>query len=336
MSKPTVVLTHWVHHQVIDTLAETCRVLPNPTRETLPRSELIARCKDAEAVMMFMPDKVDEAFLAACPRLQVIGAALKGFDNFDVAACTRHGVWFTIVPDLLTIPTAELALGLVIALGRNMLFGDHLVRSGRFPGWRPTLYGQGLDQARLGLIGMGAVGRALARRLSGFNARLSYCDPEPLFREEEQALGLTRLSLEELLARSDYVLPLVPMTRETFHLIDEAALARMKPGAFLVNVSRGSVVDEQAVARALAGGRLAGYAADVFEMEEWARPDRPHGVPQELLDMPERTLFTPHLGSAVERVRLEIALEAARNIIEALNGERPRGALNHPVPDQAA
>jgi phosphonate dehydrogenase len=328
LSQPTVVLTHWVHHQVIETLSERCRVVANPTRESLPPEELLDCCREAEAVMMFMPDRVDEAFLRACPNLKVVGAALKGFDNFDVPACTRRGVWFTIVPDLLTIPTAELALGLVIGLGRHLLAGDRLVRSGGFPGWRPTLYGQGLEGSSLGMIGLGEVGRALARPLHGFGMRLCYCDPQPLPNGEGQELGLRRVELEELLATSDYVLPLTPLTAETFHLIDEAALGRMKPGAYLVNVSRGSVVDESAVVRALADGRLAGYAADVFEMEEWARPDRPAGVPAELLALPERTLFTPHLGSAVERVRLEIAQEAANNILQALAGERPRGAIN--------
>ncbi|MCB2190916.1 MAG: hydroxyacid dehydrogenase [Deltaproteobacteria bacterium] len=336
MSLPTVVLTHWVHNQVIEVLSEHCQVVPNLTRESLPLEELLTRCASAEAVMMFMPDRVDEAFLEACPKLKVVGAALKGYDNFDVAACTRRGVWFTIVPDLLTIPTAELALGLVIGLARHLLNGDRLVRSGNFPGWRPTLYGQGLEHSSLGMIGLGEVGKALAWRLQGCGMRLCYCDPRPLPREQAMELGLRRVELNELLATSDYVLPLTPLTPETFHLIDDQALGRMKPGAYLVNVSRGSVVDEQAVARALQSGRLAGYGADVFEMEEWARPDRPAGVPPELLAMPERTLFTPHLGSAVERVRLEIALEAAGNILEALAGEQPRGALNLPVPDQAA
>ena len=123
-----------------------------------------------------MPDTVDDAFLAACPRLQIVSAALKGFDNFDVAACTRRGVWFTIVPDLLTEPTADLAVGLLLALTRNIFAGDREVRSGRFAGWRPGLYGAGMTGATAGIVGFGQLGRALARRLVAFGAQVVWHD----------------------------------------------------------------------------------------------------------------------------------------------------------------
>lgn len=328
--KPKVILTHRVHPEVIELLAEHCEVIPNPGPETLPLDEILQRAKDAEALMTFMPDRVDEAFLRACPRLRVVGCALKGYDNYDVEACTRHGVWITNVPDLLTIPTAELTIGLLIGLTRNMLAGDRFVRTGRFNGWRPALYGSGLTGKTLGLIGMGAVGQAIAQRLVGYNMRVLYTDPVALPKEKEAQWGLDRVELPALLAASDFVVPMVPYRDQTLHMIDGDALARMKTGAYLINTCRGSVVDEQAVVEALASGRLAGYAADVFEMEEWARPDRPQAIPQALLDDSERTLFTPHIGSAVDAVRLEIELEAARNILQALRGEIPQGAINRP------
>ncbi|MHB0974471.1 MAG: hydroxyacid dehydrogenase [Thiobacillus sp. SCN 63-1177] len=328
--KPKVILTHRVHPEVIELLAEHCEVIPNPGPETLPLDEILQRAKDAEALMTFMPDRVDEAFLRACPRLRVVGCALKGYDNYDVEACTRHGVWITNVPDLLTIPTAELTIGLLIGLTRNMLAGDRFVRTGRFNGWRPALYGSGLTGKTLGLIGMGAVGQAIAQRLVGYDMRVLYTDPVALPKEKEAQWGLDRVELPALLAASDFVVPMVPYRDQTLHMIDGDALARMKTGAYLINTCRGSVVDEQAVVEALASGRLAGYAADVFEMEEWARPDRPQAIPQALLDDSERTLFTPHIGSAVDAVRLEIELEAARNILQALRGEIPQGAINRP------
>ena len=328
--KPKVILTHRVHPEVIELLAEHCEVVPNHGPETLPLDEILQRAKDAEAIMTFMPDRVDEAFLRACPRLRVVGCALKGYDNYDVEACTRHGVWITNVPDLLTIPTAELTIGLLIGLTRNVLPGDRFVRSGRFNGWRPALYGSGLTGKTLGLIGMGAVGQAIAQRLVGYDMRVLYTDPVALPKEKEAQWGLDRVELSELLAASDFVVPMVPYRDETLHMIDGGALARMKTGAYLINTCRGSVVDEQAVVEALASGRLAGYAADVFEMEEWARPHRPHVIPQALLDDSERTLFTPHIGSAVDAVRIEIELEAARNILQALRGETPQGAINRP------
>lgn len=336
MNKPKVVLTHWVHPEVIDYLQQRCEVVANETRDTLPREEILRRTGDAEALMTFMPDSIDDDFLAACPRLRVVGCALKGYDNYDVEACTRRGVWITNVPDLLTIPTAELTIGLLIGLTRKVLAGDSFVRSGEFYGWRPTLYGAGLTGKTLGIIGMGAVGQAIARRLTGFEMNVVYTDPAPIPRELEEDLKLTSLPLEALLAQSDYVVPMVPFNDSTMHLINSETLSWMKPGAFLINTCRGSVVDEQAVIQALADGRLAAYAADVFEMEEWARPDRPRTIPQALLEDTERTLFTPHLGSAVDEVRLQIAMEAARNIVQALSGERPQGAINTPAMEKRA
>jgi len=260
----------------------------------------------------------------------VVGCALKGYDNYDVEACTRHGVWITNVPDLLTIPTAELTIGLLVGLTRNLLAGDRFVRSGEFNGWRPVLYGSGLTGRTLGLIGMGAVGQAIAARLQGYELNLLYDDPRPLAPELETRWQLTRVSRDALLRQSDFVVPMVPYRLDTLHLIDAQALATMQDGAYLINACRGSVVDEEAVADALASGKLAGYAADVFEMEEWARTDRPRAIAPRLLADTARTLFTPHIGSAVDSVRLAIEMEAATNILQALRGEVPQGAINRP------
>ncbi len=330
MIKHRVVITHWVHPEVIEFLSQSCEVIPNTTRETLPREEILERTMDAHAIMVFMPDTVDEDFLSNCPDLKIVACALKGYDNFDVDACTRHGVWLTIVPDLLTTPTAELTIGLLIGLTRRMLEGDYFIRSGKFKGWRPELYGTGLAGHTLGIIGMGSVGQAIARRLAGYEMNVFYSDPVPLSKEKEKAYGLTRVSFEELLACSDFVAPMVLLKPETMHLINATTIARMKPGSFLINTCRGSVVDEQAVVDALASGHLAGYAADVFEMEDWARPNRPRSIPQALLDNVSQTFFTPHLGSAVDNVRREIAMEAARNILQTLDGRTPQGAVNKP------
>lgn len=328
--KPKVVISSWVHSQVIELLSPHCDVIANSTRERLSRAELLGRAGSADAIMCFMTDSIDADFLAACPRLKVVGCALKGYDNFDVAACTRRGIWITNVPDLLTIPTAELTIGLLIGLTRKLLQGDRLVRGGAFDGWRPVLYGAGLTGKTLGIIGMGAVGRAIAARLQGFEMNLVYADPRPAPAELEARLGLRRVDQKTLLEISDYVVPMVPYTADTLHLIDREAIAAMKDGAFLINACRGSAVNEEAVADALATGKLAGYAADVFELEEWARSDRPRRIAPGLLADTERTLLTPHIGSAVDALRLAIAMEAATNILQALNGERPQGAINDP------
>ncbi len=318
--KPKVVLTHWVHPEVIQYLSEYCQVVANPTRETLPRDRLLQLAQDAQALMVFMPDRVDEAFLQACPKLKIIAGALRGYDNFDIDACNRHGVWFTIVPSLLANPTAELTIGLIIGLARQMLVGDRLLRQGKFAGWQPHLYGMGLANRTLGIVGMGKLGQAIAKRLSSFEMQLLYSDPIALDSEKQTAWGLSRVPLDELLAKSDYVVLMVQLMPETFHLINSNSLAQMKPGSYLINPCRGSVVDEQAVSKALKSGHLAGYGADVFEMEDWARENRPLEIPKSLLDKSNQTFFTPHLGSAVDDLRREIALEAAQNIVQALHG----------------
>src|SRR5215510_8227671 len=225
-----------------------------------------------------MTDHVDVDFVVACPRVKVIACALKGVDNFDVEACTAAGVWVTVAPDLLTNPTAELAVALALGLGRKLREGDALVRSGTFRGWRPVLYGKGLDQSVVGIVGMGAVGRAIAARFSGFGCRILGVDPA-----HDAPDGVTAADLDVALTTSDYLILAVPLTPSTFHLIGREALKRMKPGALLINIGRGSVVDEAAVADALAAESIGGYAADVFEMEDGALDSRPRAIDPRLL-----------------------------------------------------
>lgn len=325
--KPKVVITHWVHPEIIELLSSHATVIANQTKDTLPRQEIIERAKDAQALMVFMPDCIDREFLAACPDLKVIAGALRGYDNFDVAACIERNIWFTIVPQLLAAPTAELTVGLLINLARRMLEGDDLIRSGKFQGWRPQLYSTGLQNQTLGIVGMGQLGKALAQRLAGFEMKLCYCDPIPLESELETAWQIERVSLETLLKQCKYVVLNVPLQSETFHLIDSDTISLMQPGSYLINPCRGSVVDETAVAQAIESGHLAGYGADVFEMEDWARTDRPQSIPQSLLSDRASTFFTPHLGSAVDSVRLEIARQAALNILQVLQGKVPQEKL---------
>ncbi len=325
--RPKTLITQWVHPEIIDFLSPVTDVTANMERQAWPREYLLEQARDARSVMVFMPDMVDEAFLLACPDLKLISAALKGYDNFDVAACTRRGVWFSMVPDLLTIPTAELAIGLLIGLSRNVRPGDRQVRSGDFKGWRPVLYGQGLDQSVAGIIGMGAVGQAITGMLSGFNTRVIYNDIRPIPENTFTGMAPKAVSLDRLFSEADFILVATPFSEATRHIINTRALERIRPQAIIVNIGRGSCVDEAAVARALDEGRLAGYAADVFEFEDWARPDRPDRIP-DALRTSAKTLFTPHLGSAVDRVRYNIAMEAAVSIRDYFEGRTPRGAVN--------
>jgi phosphonate dehydrogenase len=327
---PRILVTNWVHDMTLARLAEIGEVVANPQREPWPRDEILVRAARADAMLAFMPDCVDVEFVAASPRLKIVACALKGFDNFNVGALTAAGVWISIVPDLLTNPTAELAVGLAIGLGRHVRDGDALVRNGTFVGWRPVLYGTGLDQSTVTIIGLGKVGRAIATRLAGFGCRLLGIDDHA-----PMPAGVMQADLDIALAMSDYVILAVPLTDKSHHLIGAAALARMKRGALLVNIGRGSVVDEAAALAALEAGTLGGYAADVFEFEDWAIDTRKARIDPRLLSHP-RTLFTPHLGSAVKEVRQAIELRAAENIADALAGRAPRDAINQPERVRAA
>lgn len=327
--RPVAVLTHRVHEKVLAMLGSSCEVLPNQSADSLPHAELRRRSAQADALMVFMPDQVDADLLDACPRLRVVAGALKGYDNVDVDACTERGVWVTRVEDLLTQPTAELALGLLIGLARNVAPGDRQVRAG-FPGWRPVLYGRTLVGSTIGIIGAGVLGQALARLLVGFDARLLYSDPKPVAPATASRLELEHVSLDQLLRSSDAIVSCAPLLPDTTHLLDREALAKMRRGTLLVNVGRGSVVREDAVAELLRSGHLGGYAADVFEFEDLSRSDRPHGPDQALIGLEGRTLFTPHLGSAVASARLAIERQAARAILQAMAGEVPDGAVNDP------
>ena len=326
--RPITVITHRVFPETVAILQDWTELRLNEGEASWPADEVRRLCRDASAMMAFMPDSVNEAFLADCPNLKIVACALKGYDNFNVEACTRRGVWITIVDDLLTIPTAELAVGLLIGIARHVMAGDRFIRSGAFEAWRPSLYGMGLSGRTVGVVGMGKVGQAIAQRLRGFDAELIYADTQALDPVTAASLQLTHAGFEELICRSDYTIIATPLNSETLHLIDAGAIRMMKPGAILVNPGRGSVVDEEAVATALSDSQLAGYAADVFEFEDWARPDRPRSIPKRLLDQTERTLFTPHIGSAVVDVRKAIEAEAATSILEALRGDRPSGAIN--------
>jgi phosphonate dehydrogenase len=327
MKGSRIVITHRVHPQIAEELSRYGSVFANKGSESLDPEVLKEKSAGAEALMVFMPDRIDEAFLACCPRLKIVACALKGYDNIDVEACARRSIWVSIVPDLLSAPTADLAVALLLALTRNIVQGDRQVRSGAFQGWRPVLYGSGLQGKKAGIVGFGRVGRLIARRLIGFDLSVSFFDPN--LKEDKAPVAVRRtFDLDEIVRDSDYLILAAPLGPATFHLFNKERLDRVKPGAFMVNVGRGSVVDEGAVAEALSSGRLSGYAADVFEMEDLSLPNRPSSIPNSLLHASDRTVFTPHLGSAVAEVRLAIERAAAASIIDVLQGRRPGNAVN--------
>lgn len=324
IQRPKILVTQRIHEAVQQRLAAHGELDMNSGGEPWPRAEVVRRAAQATAMMGFMTDQVDSELLCAAKHLKIVACALKGHDNFDVKACTQAGVWVSIVPDLLTEPTAELALGLAIALARHVRQGDTYVRSGEFAGWRPHFYGTGLCGSVAAIVGLGQVGNAIVQRLAGFGcARILGVDPDA------RVHGVTLVSLESALSQADFLFVAAPLTLKTRHLIGMQQLEQAKTGQLIVNVGRGSVVDESAVAQALKTGRTGGYAADVFGCEDWQLVDRPPCISPELLAQ-GNTIFTPHIGSAVHSVRLAIEHCAADNIIAALQGRAPPDAINLP------
>lgn len=330
MVKPKIIITNRVHDEVINLLRTRCDLVPNRDLEPWSCDQLLGQAKEATGIMAFMSDCVDRAFLRRCPNLKIIASVLKGFDNFDVDACTEHGVWLTVVPDRLTVATAELTIGLMLGISRHISLGDSYVRRD-YLGWRPIFYGRGIEHSTVGILGMGAIGKALATRLKPFGCTMLYFDERPIAAQQAADLNVRFAPFNEILGSSDFLIIALPLTDHTQHLINSDSIRDMKIGCYLINTARGSIVDEQAIVEALKRGHLGGYAADVYEMEDLARRDRPNCISPEILANRRQTLLTPHIGSAEHRARLSAEIEMAQSILDYLTGRTPRGAINIPT-----
>jgi len=277
-----------------------------------PREDLLARVAGADGLLALLTERVDAELLDAAPSLQVVANHAVGVDNVDVEACTARGIWVTHTPDAVTESTADLTWALILAAARRIGEGERLLRAGRFTGWTPTLLlGLELRGATLGIVGLGRIGEAVARRARGFGMHVLHTT--------------TRggIPLEELLARSDVVTLHCPLTPETRHLIDAQRLAQMKPGAILVNTTRGPVVDEAALVAALESGHLGGAGLDVYEDEPRIHPG---------LLRREDVVLIPHLGSATHATRALMATMALSDAARVLRGERPVHPVNEVHP----
>jgi glyoxylate reductase len=284
--------------------------------QPMPRPTLLRLVSRADGLLCVLTDRVDGALLAAAPRLRAVANCAVGYDNVDLRAAAARGLVVTNTPDVLTETCADFAWALLLAAARRVAEGDRLVRAGRWRGWSPDLLlGRDVHGATLGLIGLGRIGSAVARRAQGFGMRVLYHARRPA---TDAPAGATRVALSRLLAAADFVSVHVPLTAATRHLIGARELARMRRGAVLVNTSRGLVVDEAALVRALASGRLAAAGLDVFEREP--------AVPAALRALPT-VVLTPHVASATIATRERMAVLAARNLAAALAGRRPPNAV---------
>lgn len=290
-----------------------------------PRAVLLEKVRGVDGLVALLTDRVDDELLdAAGPQLRVVSNFAVGFDNVDVPACTRRGIPVGNTPGVLTETTADLAWALLMAAGRRLGEGIDYVRSGQWKTWGPMLLmGVDLHGATLGIVGFGRIGREMAKRGRGFSMRVLYYDTARASAEDEAALGATWTDLETLLAESDFVTLHVNLTPQTRHLIDAAALARMKPTAVLVNTSRGPVVDQRALHGALASGRLFAAGLDVTDPEPMA-PDDP------LLALPNAVVL-PHIASATHATRGKMAELCAANLFAGLRGQRLPHCVNPDV-----
>ncbi len=276
------------------------------------RNEQLA---SADAAVTLLTDRVDDAFLDAAPRLQVVANVAVGYNNIDVAACERRGVVVTNTPGVLTDATADLAMALILMVTRRLGEGERLIRSHEPWKWGMfMMLGSGLQHRRLGIVGMGAIGEALADRARAFGMEIAYHNRRAVAPEVERRLGAELLGLDELLETSDVVSLNLPYNEASHHLIDADALDQMKPSAFLVNTARGPIVDEAALVEALRTNSIAGAALDVFEHEPEVHPG--------LIDL-DNAVLVPHLGSATVETRSAMAVLAARNAVAVLAGESP-------------
>lgn len=304
--------------------------LPEPSLSTLEpdfdvrvldyrpsEAQLAAEVTEADALITLVTDPVTEAVLEAGRNLRIVGQYGVGVDNIDRSAAAARGIVVTNTPNVLTDATADLTMALLLALARRVIEGDRMVRAGLFSGWRPDLLlGTDLKGKVFGVLGPGRIGRAVARRARAFGMTVLACGRSP--RDEGDPDDPPRVSFDDLLKRCDVVSIHLPLNEETRGLFDDETLAKMKPGGWLLNTSRGSIVEEAALARALASGRLAGAGLDVYQNEP--------AVHAGLLES-DRVILMPHAGSATIETRREMARMVVEDVRRVLTGEKPFRAV---------
>ena len=308
----------------MDRLAAECDLTVWPEPTAMPRDVLLRDAAGRRALVTLLTERIDDEVLdAAGSDLSIVANYAVGFDNIDVPACSRRGVLVSNTPDVLTEATADMTWALLMAAARRVAEGDRFLRTGRPWIWGPEMMlGQDVHGRTLGIIGFGRIGRAVARRATGFGMSVLYYDPVAPPAAE---YGAQPTDLDELLAVADFVSVHVSLSPETHHLIDAARLRQMKATAVLVNAARGPVVDERALAEALDSGEIFAAGLDVFEREPAVDPG--------LLAHP-RAVIVPHLGSATVETRLAMGTVVADNVLAALAGRRPPTLVNPEVWDR--
>src|SRR5215469_13896493 len=322
MGKPKLYATHQLFEEARQVLEATCDVEYWRNEERPPREEVLRLVKDKDGLVCLLTEKVNDDLLAAAPKLRIAANVAVGFDNIDVAACTKRGVVATNTPGVLDETTADFAWTLLMAVARRLGEGETLARSGNWKGWNlDQLCGTDVWGKTLGIVGFGRIGKAMARRASGFRMKVIYTDAVRAAAEAEQELRAEYRDMNALLAESDFISIHTPLLPETRGLFNAAKFERMKRTAFLVNTSRGPVVEEAALVEALEGKKIAGAALDVFEKEPVIHP----GLNR------RNVVLAPHIASASLETRTKMACMAAENVVAAFEGRRPANILNPEV-----
>ena len=322
-SKPRIMISRALPEEVITRARSRADVDLHAGDKPLSKTELIARVKGREGLVCLITDTIDSSVLESCPGLKVVSNVAVGFNNIDVAAATKRGVVVTNTPDVLTETTADFAWTLLMATARRVVEADRYVRDGKFTQWEyMVLLGGDVYGKTLGIIGFGRIGRAMARRALGFNMRVLYQDAVAADPATERELRATRTDTATLLRDSDFVSIHTPLLPDTRHLINAQSLRTMKKTAYLVNASRGPVVDEGALVQALTEGWIAGAGLDVFEEEPKVHPG--------LLGL-SNAVLAPHIASASSDTRVKMAALAVDNCLAVLEGQTPPTPVNPEV-----
>ncbi|NMM27711.1 MAG: D-glycerate dehydrogenase [Glaciimonas sp.] len=322
--KPKILITRAVFPDVIDLLAQHFEVESNQSDQIYSESELIAKLDGKDGVFTTSSERISAKGIDANPQLKAICNMAVGFNNIDLDAATRAGIMVTNTPEVLNQTTADFAWALMMATARRVTESERWLRAGHWQKWRfDSFLGADVHGATLGILGMGRVGQAIARRSLGFDMRVLYHNRSRLpVEQEKHANNAVFVSKQELLCSADHLILVLPYSSQTHHAIGAAELAHMKPGATLVNIARGGIVDDVALIAALRERRIAAAGLDVFENEPCFHPD--------FLTLPN-VVLTPHIASASEPTRRAMAYCAAENLIAALSGAQPQNILNPEV-----
>jgi glyoxylate/hydroxypyruvate/2-ketogluconate reductase len=322
MTRPfRVVVSRRIFPSLVDELRGEFDVVANQEDLAWGSSELAAAMRDADGALITSSDRIDEALLAQCPRLKIVANIAVGYNNIDVAACSRRSVLASNTPDVLNDATADHAWALLLAAARRVGESERWLRAGKWKRWTFEMFtGAEISGSTLGILGMGRIGRAIARRAGGFSMTVIYHNRTRL--PAEQEAGARHVGFETLLREADHLVLVLPYSQSVHHIIGADQLALMKPGAVLVNIARGGIVDDAALVVALREGRIAAAGLDVYENEPALNPG--------LLEL-ENVVLTPHIASSTARTRTAMATLAIANVRAALAGNRPPTLLNPEV-----